>query len=198
MQPPVVPPQPLPVTPIAPAFGAIPNTFDEPTLAAMLATRIAGTPANGSRSALLAQLSPSAAGAAPAPVMWVDGGDEVLVHLESVQVKMLDGGVLIVAVDLESDQTGRTPLVMRLALANSGQAAGLVATTDAFPTGNGLLAARWGTVLQNAVWAALLGLAKDHASQTGVAPRGIGVTAGQLSLQPGAPLAATDGPGASS
>jgi len=66
-----------------------------------------------------ARLTPVAAGGAPAPVIWVDGGDEVLVHLESVQAKMLDGGVLLVSVDLETDQTGRTPLIVRLALANS-------------------------------------------------------------------------------
>jgi hypothetical protein len=145
-----------------------------------------------------ARLTPVAAGGAPAPVIWVDGGDEVLVHLESLQTKMLDGGVLLVSVDLETDQTGRTPLIVRLALPTSGQAAGLLAATDAYPTGNGLLASRWGAVLQNAVWAALLGLAQDQAAQSGLAPRGIGVTAGQLTLQPGAPLAAVTGAGAPS
>jgi hypothetical protein len=171
--------------------------LDEATLAATLAARLAGTAADGRRTAAIAA-TPIAAGAAPLPVIWVDGGDEVLVHLESVQAKMVDGGVLLVSVDLETDQTGRTPLIVRLALPVSGQAAGLVATTDAVPTGNGLLAARWGTVLQNAVWAALLGLAQDHATQSGLAPRGIGVTAGQLTLQPGAPLAAITGAGTSS
>ena len=137
-----------------------------------------------------AQLTPIAGSGAPAPVIWVDGGDEVLVHLESVQTTMLAAGVLLVSVDLETDQTGRTPLIVRLALPVTGQAAGLVATTDAFPAGNGALAARWGAVLQDAVWSALLGLAQDHAAQTGLAPRGIGVSAGGLTLQPGAPLAA--------
>lgn len=166
-------------------------------MASALGTRLTGTAANGSRT-VAASLTPGAAGAAPSPVIWVDGGDEVLVHLESVQTKMVDGGVLLVSVDLETDQTGRTPLIVRLALGVSGQAAGLVATTDAFPTGNGMLAARWGTVLQNAVWAALLGLAQDHAAQSGLAPRGIGVTAGQMTLQPGAPLAALSDAGTQS
>jgi hypothetical protein len=174
-----VPPAPIP--PPAPP-GAIPNKFDEPTLATTLGMRLIGTPANGTRS------TPSASTTA-LPVIWVDGGDEVLVHLESMRTKLLNG-VLLVSVDLETDQTGRTPLVVRLATATSGQAAGLVAMTDEFPSGNAILAARWGTILQSAVWAALLGLAKDHAAQTGQAPRGIGVTAGQLSLQPGAPLTA--------
>jgi hypothetical protein len=164
--------------------------LDEATLASALATRLEGTAANGSRTDMIAtRLAPVAAGAALAPVIWVDGGDELLVHLESVQTKMLDGGVLLVSVDLETDQTGRTPMIVRLALPTTGQAAGLVATTDAFPVGNGALAARWGAVLQNAVWASLLGLAQDHAAQTGLAPRGIGVTAGGLTLQPAAPLA---------
>ena len=167
-----------------------------------MANRLAGTPANGSRTAVLSApinivaAAGSAAGAsAPAAVIWVDGGDEVLVHLESVQTKMIGGGLLLVSVDLETDQTGRTPLIVRLALAPSDQAAGLVAITDALPTGNGVLAARWGSVLQNAVWAALLGLAQDHATQSGLAPRTIGVTAGQFTLQPGAPPAVVANPG---
>jgi hypothetical protein len=159
----------------------IPDQFNEPALASTLSLRLAGTPADGS-------LAPSGT-APPQKVVWVDGGDEVLVHLDSTQVRILDK-LLLFSVDLETDQTGRTPLVVALAMGDPADPAGLVVTTDQYPRGNGLLAARWGKSLQAALWASLLGLAKDHANERGLAPRGIGVVAGQLSLLPTTPLSA--------
>jgi hypothetical protein len=90
--------------------------------------------------------------------------------------------MLLLSVDLETDQTGRTPLVVALALGNADDPAGLVATTDELPHGNGLLASRWGKPLQDAVWASLLGLATDHAEERGLAPQSITASAGTLQL----------------
>jgi hypothetical protein len=157
----------------------IPDTLDEPALSSTLAQRLAGSPADGTTS-----------GQDSAPeVIWVESGDEVLVHLDSTQVRMLDGA-LLVSVDLETDQTGRSPLVVILALGASGDPAGLMAVTDDLPRGNGVLAARWGQVFQTAVWASLLGLASDHASERGSSPMGIAVAPGALSLRVGPPLSA--------
>jgi hypothetical protein len=39
----------------------------------------------------------------------VDAADEVLVHLDSIQVRFLDR-MIVVSVDLETDQTSRAPL----------------------------------------------------------------------------------------
>jgi len=181
---PPIPPEPPPIPPgPPPAPGRIPNQFDPSGLAKTLSLRLAGTPADGSRA------TPSA-GDAMGPVIWVDHGDEVLVHLESMEVQMLDG-IMLVSVDLESDQTGRTPLIVSIAFGKSDDGAGLLGVTDEYPRGNGVLAARWGAVLQEAVWASLLGLAKDHAMQSGQAPRAISITAGKLVLQPGRPLEAS-------
>jgi hypothetical protein len=109
------------------------------------------------------------------------------VHLDSTRVRILDR-TLLVSVDLETDQTGRTPLVVALALGDAADPAGLIAVADALPRGNGLLAARWGQTLQSAVWASMLGLAFDHALERNQAPRGISVRAGQLQLHAGQPL----------
>ncbi|HEX3092199.1 MAG TPA: hypothetical protein VHW72_06230 [Candidatus Angelobacter sp.] len=175
-------PEPAPPTPPSPSPALpIPDHFDEPALANTLALRLVGTPADGSRAVS------TAAAPKAAPMIWVDHGDEVLVHFEAMQVRMLDG-VVLVSIDLETDQTGRTPLVVSIALGKSSQGAGLLAVTDEYPRGNGILASRWGAILQDAVWASLLGLAKDHALQTGQAPRAIGITAGKLTLQAGIPL----------
>jgi len=142
--------------------------------------RLAGTPANGARMP---------ANQSYASVIWVDGGDEVLVHLNSATVRIMDR-MLLVSVDLETDQTGRTPLVVALAVSGEGEPAGLVATTDEFPRGNALLAARWGRALHAAVWASVLALAGEHATERAMAPLGISAATGRLRLQAGNPLQA--------
>jgi hypothetical protein len=172
-------------TPKCPPLGPpkIPDQFDETTLASTLSARLAGTPADGGTSAP----------ANPAAVIWVDRGDEVLVHLDSVRTQIRDR-MLLVSVDLETDQHGRTPLVMACALGNADDPAGLNAVTDELPHGNGVLAARWGKTMQQAVWASLMGLAVDHAGERFAAPMGISVSAGLLRLHAGAAPSATASP----
>jgi hypothetical protein len=92
------------------------------------------------------------------------------------------------SVDLETDQTGRTPLIVSLALSTGNDAGGLVAVTNELPHGNGSLAARWGPSLQAAVWASLLGLAQDFGATQNGAPRALTLAGGKLNLQAGPPL----------
>lgn len=149
-------------------------------LATALAVHLAGAPADGSS----APLSPPSG-----PVVWVDGGDEVLVHLESTQVR-IQGESVLVSVDLETDQTGRQPLIVAFSLSTGADGAGLVATTDELPRGNGLLAARWGKVVQSAMWASLLKMSQQHAFERQRAPLGLTVSGGKLNFHAGAPLVA--------
>jgi hypothetical protein len=167
-----------------PGAGQIPSRFDARTLAAELSLRLAGRPADGSRAAT------SLSGGPLQQVVWVDAGDEVLVHLDSVAVRIV-GRTVLVSVDLECDQTGRTPLIVSLALSAGTDAAGLLAVTDELPRGNGLLAARWGPQLQAAAWASILGIAQDFGAQQGGVPRALTVVDGGLNLQAGPPLQAT-------
>jgi hypothetical protein len=156
----------------------IPDNFNAASLARELRLRIAGRPADGSLAAT------PAAGA----VIWIDAGSEVLAHLDSIQTRMLKG-TLLVSIDLETDQTGRSPLIVALHLsADPNDPAGLVATTDEYPRGDGQLASRWGRLLQAAVWASLLSLAQDHAAQRSGAPQAITITEGGLTMQAGPPL----------
>ncbi len=159
-------------------FRIVPN-LDETALALELGFRLTGTPANGARfdSGKAAEL---------ARVIWVEDGDEVLVHLDSTKVRILDG-VLLVSVDLETDQTARQPLVVALALGDD-ERAGLVAVTDELPHGNPVLAARWGRALQTAVWSSLLGLVDDHAAEQKESPLAITSVKGTLRLQSGEEL----------
>ena len=178
---PVIHPPPVPLPPPPPSGTyKIPDNFGEADLPGALTIRLMGTPANGVPSAAPSSATP----AAPSSVIWVNGSNEVLVHLDSTQVRILDG-MLLISVDLETDQTGRTPLICSFAVSSAADPAALVATTDEYPRGDGLLAACWGYQLQQAVWSSLLSLANDHAGERNLSPRGLVATAGKLSLSAG-------------
>ena len=161
------PPPPAPPPPV-------PVRFDATAFASALAPRLAGAPANG------AALT-DGTGASPTSVVWVDGGDELLVHLDSVTTRVQDG-IIIASIDVETDQTGRTPLVARFAVGGPNDPAGLVAVTDALPAGNGLLAARWGQTVQTALWSGILSLVIDHAVEHHLTPHGLSAHAGYITL----------------
>jgi hypothetical protein len=173
---------PPPPPPPPPPTYKVPDNFGEAELPAAIGVRLMGSPANG-----VASSGPTGAQSA---VIWVNGSNEVLVHLDSTQVRILDG-MLLVSVDLETDQTGRTPLICSFALSNSADAAGLLATTDEYPRGDGLLASCWGQQLQQAVWSSILSLANDHADERDLFPRGLIATAGKLSLSAGPAIVLT-------
>ena len=158
---------------------ALSNPANEAQLATELATRMVGTSADASQ---LLNVSPTT-------IIWVERGDEVVVHLDSVQVRLLAGS-LLVSVDLETDQTGRATLVTAFALGGVGDPAGLTAVTDDLPKGLGTLTSRWGKVLQAAIWASLLSFAEDAATQQGGAPIGLVVSQGSLTVIAGTPLSA--------
>jgi len=92
------------------------------------------------------------------------------------------------SLDLEDDQTGRAPVVVRFAVSTANDEAGLIAATDEVAGGNPAFAARWGRAVQNAMWAALLGLAQEHATAHGQAPQGISAVAGAVRLHLEAPI----------
>lgn len=154
----------------------IPDQIAGSSLASYLLPRFAGTPADGSTAVPITQNT----------VVWVDHGDEVLVHLDSLTTQIVNQAVLV-SIDLECDQTGRTPLVVALSLGTDAQG-GLIATTDDFPRGNGVLAARWGSAVQSAVWSSLLSLATDHATERAMSPIALVIQNEQLQLGVGPAL----------
>jgi hypothetical protein len=147
----------------------VPDKIAGAELASMLRTRVIG-----------ASVTRAPAPLSSASVVWVDGGDEVLVHLDSITTQLV-GSTVLVSLDLESDQTGRTTLVVAFAI-SSTDSAGLVAATDQLPRGNGILAARWGAAVREAAWSAMLALASDHAKERGLAPRGFAIAGGDIHL----------------
>lgn len=155
----------------------VPDKIDGTALAALLRPRLVGVPTSAAPSATQP----------PESLVWVDGPDELLVHLDSIATEIVGSSVLV-SIDVETDQTGRTPLVVVFAIQTS-DAAGLVAATDQLPRGNGVLVSRWGAIVRDATWSALLALATDHATERGVAARGLTIASNQLTLTAGPPLA---------
>lgn len=155
-----------------------PERYTETSLTGELGGRLAGTPADG---------SPLTSRGVPGKVIWVDAGDELLVHLDSLRIKLMDR-LIVASVDLECDQTGRTPLVCVFATSSGAGDAGLFCTTDEWPRGNELLASRWGEVVQNAIWNSLLALLRDHAAERRVLPAGLSAVSGALQLRTTADL----------
>jgi hypothetical protein len=110
-------------------------------------------------------------------VVWVKNGDEAVVHLDSITVS-LTLGVMSVSVDLETDQTGRAAQEVIIGLAHPAAPASLEAVTTEAPSGNVLLASRWGRTLQDAVWSAVLALADEQAGNGAT----VGIAAGDGAL----------------
>lgn len=155
----------------------IPDVLDESRLRALMQTALAGN-----------STAVSAVGTRQRTVIWDDFGDQVLVYLDSVVVRLIKR-LVFVSVDLECEQTGRAPLIVTFALGSVQDGAGLVATTDEAPRGHPLLAGRWGRILQETVWAALLGASRQHAGERGKVPLSIHVLDGHLRLATAAPVA---------
>ncbi len=89
------------------------------------------------------------------PVVWVDLDAEVVLG-PSLSPLALRPGLVLVEVTLESDQTGAQTLVVPLAIGAAVTDATRQAVTDHAPRGHAGLAARWGEILQQAVWNAVL------------------------------------------
>jgi hypothetical protein len=115
----------------------------------------------------------------PAQVIWQDGDSEVLVHLDKTETVMFPGLVLV-ALTLETDETGPGQLVMPFAIGSPDSPAGLFAVTEARPRGPEQLADRWGEAATAAAWLALLDVAHGMALQSGTDTAGARLIPGAI------------------
>jgi hypothetical protein len=116
----------------------------------------------------------------PPQVIWYDHDSEVLVHLDRTVVKLGDGLVLV-ALTLETDQTGAGQLTVPLSIGSVQLAAGLVAVTESRPRGPAALVDRWGDATIAAAWRALLDAVHSLALQAGVDTSGARLVPGAVS-----------------
>jgi hypothetical protein len=121
----------------------------------------------GSQTALERALAGRLGGGAPR-VVWSETGDEVLVHLDSLKAQAVQG-TLVMGIDLEADETPRERVIVRVALGKDRQGR-LVGVTDERPDGKGLLAARWGRSVQDALWSAVVGIVTGEPVAPGARP----------------------------
>jgi hypothetical protein len=122
-------------------------------------------------------------------IIWQDAGDEVLVHLSTLHIRLVPPAAFA-AIDLESDQTGRGTLIVRFVFGNDKDPAGLFAATDEVVRGHPQLAARWGPIFRDLVWCLLTRLSRDHAAERGLAPLQLSIASGAMQFQasPSLPL----------
>jgi hypothetical protein len=143
--------------------------------------------------------------AASEPVVWTDAGDEVLVHRDSLRLLFAPGALgvaidletmetgrqnILVAIALAATApvkkvpvpVPRVPpgrrasavVVVPPVLEDPG-VSGLFGVTEREATGDARLVARWGAILQGAVWSSLLAIATAHAAVQGRSPGGVAV-----------------------
>jgi hypothetical protein len=90
-------------------------------------------------------------------VVWQSGEQAVLIRSERVHARLIEGW-LVVAIELETDQTGRQKLelVYRLGTPESGGGTGAAVKINAATPEATALAEVWGSDLQRVVWDAVL------------------------------------------
>jgi hypothetical protein len=116
----------------------------------------------------------------PPQVIWYDHDSEALVHLDRTVVR-LDDGLVLVALTLQTDQTGAGQLTVPLSVGSAQLPAGLVTVTESRPRGPAALADRWGGAAVAAAWRALLDTAHSLALQAGVDTSGARLVPGAVS-----------------
>jgi hypothetical protein len=112
--------------------------------------------------------------------LWEDGGARVLIHADDLDVDIYEDG-LIVSARLEADEAQGTVSVA-LALARGDEPPDLVAAAEERAQGEPELAARWGQVLQDAVFAVIVALLEDTARAEDTQAVGLHVRDGALEL----------------
>ncbi|TMQ06782.1 MAG: hypothetical protein E6J90_45200 [Deltaproteobacteria bacterium] len=162
------PPRPGPAEPPR----TIPDRIAPEALAPLLGVRIAGTPAS---------VGAPEGGRDARAVVWVDCGDEVIVHLDSIKTAVASD-VLLIAIDLESDDTGRQTLVVPIAPGTRADDE-LTLVTEDVPRGHAEIAARWGRILQDAIFAAIEDMARTHADERQAAAKALVIADGALAFR---------------
>jgi hypothetical protein len=112
--------------------------------------------------------------------LWEDGGARVLIHADDLDVEMHEDG-LIVSARLEADEAQGTVSVA-LALAHGDEPPDLVVAAEGRARGEPSLAARWGNVLQDAVFAVLVALLEEASRDEGAEAVGLRIREGALQL----------------
>jgi hypothetical protein len=112
-------------------------------------------------------------------VVWSDQDSEILLLVDRLQVRTVQRTV-VVAVDTESAEFGPAPLIVRFVVGMPDDPAPLVAATDEGALGHPAVAARWGGLFRDVVWAAIVRLSVASAERKDMRPAAILVNSDRL------------------
>jgi hypothetical protein len=101
-------------------------------------------------------------------IVWTDGGDELLIHLDSLKCAFADGW-LVCELELEAGGPGRQKLQCVYFLGRTGDTDGTRAAATLKPIGaaSEAIADRWGRNLQRVIWDAVLDAIEGAAAHAG-------------------------------
>lgn len=105
-------------------------------------------------------------------IVWRDRAAEIVLDLTSLRVQT-KSGLVVVAIETESAEFGRAPLIVRFVVAEPDGASTLVGATDENAHGHPSVVARWGDLFRDVVWAAMVRKVVAHAEGLDAHPRGV-------------------------
>jgi hypothetical protein len=106
-----------------------------------------------------------------AEVVWVEGGNELLVVISEITVTY-GTGLVRIGIPVRCDQSGPAVVEVGFVVGSAVRPAGLYASTSQTPTGPELVVRAWGPALIAFAWQCLLGLATGVAAACGKDQRG--------------------------
>ena len=106
-----------------------------------------------------------------------EDGSEVLIHVNTLAAVFHNGHASF-TVDMECDQCGRAPIVVRFYLGRRTDLRNLKGTREDGPLGHPIIVGRWARPLQDAIWFGMLDLVSASISNSEA--EGIGADEGHL------------------
>lgn len=89
------------------------------------------------------------------PVIWEDAESEVVAHLDKLRFA-IKPGLILFEITLEADGTGLVPMIVPFKIGHDVNSASLIISTERLPRGEPLMTHRWGEIVQEHLWFALL------------------------------------------
>jgi hypothetical protein len=175
--------QPIVIGPIRPILNLpIPSWFTQSNPGAVAgAITVSAAQLQTSIIAALGSRYAPPGGTAPLEVVWYDHDGEVLFIIGQTVVNLMDGLVLV-ALTLQTDQTGPGQVTVPLGVGTASQPVGMTVATELRPRSpTPLLVDRWGDAATAAAWGALLDVAKTMAEQAGADSNGAPYVPGAMS-----------------
>ena len=107
------------------------------------------------------------AGSTAESVVWSLAGNELLVVLSRVTVRLIDDGVALVRIPVHCDQVDEALVTVPIAVGDDARPAGMLAATEDRPRGPAAVVDVWGEALTAFAWQVLLTVSTGVAAGAG-------------------------------